>query len=253
MRFIRRLLGPKKKNETRKRVVDVERIDRYVRHAEGKDAYLSAYFEAMRNTGSNDNIFKQNRFFTLYQMVSRVLAQGPSGDIAECGCWRGHSTYLLANLLKAGNWPGHFWVFDSFEGGLSDKTPEDRTGRGNTSPEATRNQKESFFSDYDAVKASLAPFPFVSLHKGWIPASFDAPGLAESRFALVHIDVDLYEPTRDSLEFFYPRMNPGGIIVIDDYGSALFPGSKTAVDEYLAKVRPAFFLESHLMGAVIVV
>jgi O-methyltransferase len=245
------LTGSKRDNARQN--VDFERIDRYARQANGGDTYLSAYFDAANRTKSSDNAFKQNRFFTLYQMAGRAMQQNPAGDFAECGCWRGHSTYLVSNLLKENGWAGHFWVFDSFEGGLSDKVAQDRVGKGNTSASETKRQKEKFFSNYDAVKASLSPFPFVSLHKGWIPASFEAPGLSERRFSLVHIDVDLYEPTRDSLEFFYPRMLPGGIIVIDDYGSATFPGSKTAVDEYLAKAKPSFFLESHLMGAVIVV
>lgn len=245
---------PGAKKGVARREVEFGRIDRYARHASGAEsAYLSAYFEAARLTDSTDNVFKQNRFFTLYQMAERALQHAPPGDFAECGCWRGHSTYLIANLLKTNGWAGQFWVFDSFEGGLSDKVPQDRVGRGNTSEKETKRQKEKFSSDYEAVKAILSPFPFVSLHKGWIPACFNVPGLAERKFSLVHIDVDLYEPTRDSLEFFYPRMNKGGIIVIDDYGSATFPGSKSAVDEYLAKAKPSFFLESHLMGAVIVV
>ncbi|QFI66855.1 Methyltransferase [Sinorhizobium alkalisoli] len=233
--------------------MDFERIDRYARHADDRDPYLGAYFEAARATGSSDNVFKQNRFFTLYQMAQRVSQSGVPGDFAECGCWRGHSTYMVADLLKSLKWQGRFWVFDSFEGGLSDKVAQDRIGRGDSSPEDTKRQKMKFTSDYEQVQAVLSPFPFVSLHKGWIPGVFNVPGLSDRRFSLVHIDVDLYEPTRDSLEFFYPRMNPGGVIVIDDYGSATFPGSKLAVDEYMAKTKPSFFLESHLMGAVLVV
>ena len=48
-------------------------------------------------------------------------------------------------------------------------------------------------------------------------------------------------------------MSDGGLIVIDDYGSANFPGSKAAVDEYRAWRKPKFFLESHLIGAVMMV
>lgn len=251
MRLNLPFLGTRRRKSERS--LDFERIARYARHADRGDPFLTAYFEAARITGSDDNVFKQNRFFTLYQMAGRVARSGLPGDFAECGCWHGHSTYLVADLLKSLDWQGRFWVFDSFEGGLSDKVAQDRVGRGDSSPEATKRQKEKFASDYDEVQAAMSPFPFVSLHKGWIPAVFEAPGLSDRLFSLVHVDVDLYEPTRDSLEFFYPRMTPGGVIVIDDYGSATFPGSKTAVDEYLAKAKPAFFLESHLMGAVIVV
>jgi hypothetical protein len=234
--------------------VDLCRIDRYWRDAHGGDPYLAAYQRARRLSGSSDNVFKQNRFFTLVQMVDRMIAEGVPGDVAECGCWKGHSTYLVAERLAAAGWAGRFFVFDSFEGGLSDKVAADRIGGGDTDPARTLAQKQHFASDYDAVAALLRPFPFVSLNKGWIPQVFDdVPGLAERRFALVHVDVDLYEPTRDSLAFFGPRMREGGLIVIDDYGSANFPGSKVAVDEYRAAHRPRFFIENHLMGAVLMV
>ena len=58
--------------------------------------------------------------------------------------------------------------------------------------------------------------------------------MADRKFALVHIDVDLHAPTRDSLEFFYPRMSEGGVIIVDDYGSSLCPGATLAVDTLLA-------------------
>jgi predicted O-methyltransferase YrrM len=50
----------------------------------------------------------------------------------------------------------------------------------------------------------------------------------------VHIDVDLYNPTKDSLEFFCPRLRPGGIIVCDDYGFSSCPGATAACNEFLA-------------------
>ena len=240
--------------ETIKAPIDLTGIERYWREANGGDPYLTLYHRARTLSGSNDNVFKQNRFYTLLQMAGRVLDEALPGDIAECGCWKGHSTYMVADRLQAASWPGRFFVFDSFEGGLSDKVAADRTARGDTDPEKTHTQKLFFASNYEAVEALMRPFPFVSLNKGWIPTVFDGvAGLVDRRFALVHIDVDLYEPTRDSLAFFGPRMSDGGLIVIDDYGSANFPGSKAAVDEYRARRKPKFFLESHLIGAVMMV
>ena len=65
--------------------------------------------------------------------------------------------------------------------------------------------------------------------KGWIPSRFDE--VSHRRFAFVHIDVDLYEPTRDSIAFFYSRLSEGGILLIDDYGFSTCPGATRAVDE----------------------
>ena len=50
----------------------------------------------------------------------------------------------------------------------------------------------------------------------------------------MHIDVNLYQPTLDSLAFFYPRMQHGGIVVCDDYGFSTCPGATRAVQEFLA-------------------
>ena len=187
-------------------------------------------------------------------MVQRVIDEAVPGDIVECGCWRGHSTWLVAHALQAARWPGRFFVFDSFEGGLSDKVAADRIGRGDTDAERTLEQKRLFASNFDDVAALMKPFPFTSLHAGWIPDVFaTVPELDQRRFALVHVDVDLYEPTRDCLARFGPRMSDGGVIVIDDYGSANFPGCRTAVDEYRAAHPPKLFLESHLIGAVMLV
>jgi len=62
---------------------------------------------------------------------------------------------------------------------------------------------------------------------GWIPSSFPCPNLELYKF--VHIDVDLYHPTKDSLEYFWPRMALGGIIVTDDYN---WPGAKKAFEDF---------------------
>jgi O-methyltransferase len=71
----------------------------------------------------------------------------------------------------------------------------------------------------------------VQFYAGWIPERF--PDVMFERFALVHIDVDLYQPTLDSLQFFYPRLNTGGVLICDDYGSLRCPGATQACEEFL--------------------
>ena len=58
--------------------------------------------------------------------------------------------------------------------------------------------------------------------------------MADKTFSFVHIDVDLYEPAKDSLEFFYPRMAEGGIILMDDYGLGTCPGVTSAGQEFFS-------------------
>ena len=81
-----------------------------------------------------------------------------------------------------------------------------------------------------AVKENLKEFAGITYHPGWIPASFT--GLPVSSYRFVHVDVDLYDPTLDTLAYFYPRLAPGGLIVSDDYS---WPGARTAINEYCSE------------------
>jgi hypothetical protein len=160
-----------------------------------------------------------DRRWTLYQLA-RLAADVP-GDTAECGVFRGASSYLICRSFN-----GHsqhrrtHFVFDSFEG-VSKPQPID----------GTHWTKGDLTCPLDVVKQNLQEFDNISWHKGWIPQRF--ADVTDRRFSFVHIDVDLYEPTRDSIQFFYPRLNNGGIIICDDYGFTTCPGATRAVDEFL--------------------
>jgi hypothetical protein len=83
---------------------------------------------------------------------------------------------------------------------------------------------------FERVQALFRPFPRVHLQRGFIPQVLSQ--LPDSRWAFVHIDVDLYEATLAALEYFYPRLVKGGVIICDDYGSRLFPGARKAWESY---------------------
>lgn len=66
--------------------------------------------------------------------------------------------------------------------------------------------------------------------------------MADRRFSLVHIDVDIYRPTLDALEFFWDRVTPGGMVVCDDYGFSTCPGATAAMDEFFDGRAPVMQL-----------
>ena len=68
------------------------------------------------------------------------------------------------------------------------------------------------------------------------------PEVLGREFCFVHVDVDLYQPIKDSFMFFYPLLAPGGIMVFDDYGVSSFPGAKKAVDEVLSTIDQPMFM-----------
>lgn len=157
-----------------------------------------------------------DRKFTLRELTKLVL--DVPGAVAECGVYRGASAELMGRSL-----PGReLHLFDSFEGLSPPETSDGgfwRAGDLRVGPEPV------------ARRLTSAGIPHV-IHAGWIPERFHE--VADLRFAFVHIDVDLRQPTMDSLEFFYPRLSPGAVVVFDDYGFRTCPGARSAVDEYMA-------------------
>lgn len=167
-----------------------------------------------------------DRRYNLYGLA-KAVAHVP-GQLAECGVRFGRSSHVM---LAAS--PGkHLYGFDSFEG-LSEPAAEDLRN-------ARHWSKHDFAATEDQANSNLAGHQGrFTLFAGWIPDRFGE--VANETFNLVHVDVDLYQPTRDSLEFFWPRLHGGGLLVCDDYGSAACPGAKKAMDEFAATVgqKPA--------------
>lgn len=203
------------------------------------DEWRSLYksTQAATKGDTTDNLYRQCRFYSTFQLA-RYAARLPRGDVIECGCWHGHSTLAIARLLAEQNFSGQFHVFDSFEGGLSAFGPNDDSPF-SLSEDEKRVQIEQFRSDFDFVRSVTAPFGFVELHRGWIPQIFASFELRPIRF--LHVDVDLYEPTKASLEFFWDSLVPGGCVVIDDYKHGVFVGATRAVDEFLSSRTPQLF------------
>jgi len=177
------------------------------------EAFLRYYesFEGRSNYHSLD------RKYALDQLMKLVCHLG--GDTAECGACQGASSYLICRRIVGLGKLHH--VFDSFEG-LSAPRPED----------GTYWKQGSLASSQDILRERLKEFDFVVVHKGWIPERFHDVG--DRQFCFLHVDVDLFQPTLESLLFFYTRMVPGGIILCDDYGFETCPGARKAMDSFFA-------------------
>ena len=220
--------------------VDTERLTAEQRYAWGEkvfslfvaDAKLAecgrSFFHDREFLADYERFDRQNyrsldRKFALRELLGLALRR--PGAVAECGVFRGASAFLMARAIRQAGGERCLHLFDSFAG-LSDPEPKD--GDYWAAGSLACSQSE--------VAANLAEFgDLVRFHKGWIPARFG--DVSDTRFCFVHIDVDLYQPTRAALDFFYPRMVAGGMIVCDDYGFETCPGARQAMDAFFSE-RP---------------
>jgi hypothetical protein len=215
------------------------------------DRWRTLYKEtqAVAQGASTDNIFRQCRFYSTLQMAN-YAASLPVGDVIECGCWHGHSTIAIATILTDHRFSGRFHVFDSFEGGLSGFKEKDESYF-ELSEHEKRALIKQFASNFEFVSSVTAKFGFVELHRGWIPQSFASFAARPVKF--VHIDVDMYDPTKAALEFFWDDLVSGGCIVVDDYNHAVFEGATRAVDEFLESRPPRIFYKVPFGGSCYII
>ena len=163
-----------------------------------------------------------DRLFTLWESARNAAAV--DGAAAEIGTFRGGSAALVAEALRRfGGTPRELHVVDTFEGHLdaSFSAHDDEVQRGKF--------QQTQFED---VKAFLGGYPGAHVHMGDGPMVVAA--WPERRYSLVHLDVDLYQPTLDCLRYFGPRLSPGAVLIVDDYEAPACPGIRVAVEEHLA-------------------
>jgi O-methyltransferase len=143
------------------------------------------------------------QLFTISRSVEKI-----KGDFAEVGVYAGGSAKILSKTKKEKK----LHLFDTFQG-LPEKTKRD----------IQKLNKNDFNYPLEKVKENLKNEENILYYKGMIKET--SSQLKNKRFSFVHLDVDLYDSTLSSLNFFYKRMNPGGVIISHDY----FPSQKHGV------------------------
>lgn len=154
------------------------------------------------------------RCLWLWRLVK--FAAKNRGDIAEIGVYKGGTARLLARSCPQKT----VYLFDTFSG-MPDVDPEIDAHRAGEFADTSLESVQDFLKDA----------PNVSFRQGFFPDT--AAGLEDHVFCFVNIDVDIYSSTKSCLEFFYPRMVPGGVISFDDYKWKKCAGVKKAIDEFL--------------------
>ena len=154
--------------------------------------------------------------------------------IVEAGVGSGHG---IAFLLKLQNHFGDkrsLWAFDTFSGFPKGHQNDSDDFRKNGKPgyeKYTLTSVKNFLKSTGISDSEIAEVRFI---KGFIPETFLL--FNQERVALLNCDLDLYEPTKQTLLFFWPKMIEGGVIMLDEYDIGLdatkWPGAKKAIDEF---------------------
>ncbi len=151
-----------------------------------------------------------------------------AGDVIECGCYRGATALALALLGHLHQASQRILLLDTFTGTPPPCRCDISRSGGEFVPPA----------DQPAVirrqAAALGVLDRVEIHQGLFADTFARLRGRDLRFALVHIDANLYQGTREACLFTLPRTAPGGAVVFDDYNGPCDLGARLAIDQSLA-------------------
>lgn len=170
------------------------------------------------------------RLDNLHDCITDVLRRGVPGDFIEAGAWRGGATiFMRAALMAYDDHNRIVWVADSFQGLPK---PDPKSFPADAGDELwTRGE---LAVSVDEVKQNFARYGLLDEQVKFLPGWFKdtLPNAAVQQLAILRIDADLYESTMEALTYLYPRLAPGGYVIVDDYGA--IPACRKAVEDFRA-------------------
>ena len=185
-------------------------------HPELLDLYARFSYLSHFNNGHDIG-----RLWAFVLNIKQVVGEGVAGDFAELGVWRGNTAAILAHYAR--DHGRKVLLFDTFAGFSS----RDLQG--------VDAERSAEFADtsIELVRETIGEASCCEFVPGYFPDSVTEEHY-NRRFAVVSIDCDLYKPMKAALDFFYPRLNPGGLLLLHDYDSGYWEGCKSAIDEFCA-------------------
>jgi len=176
-----------------------------------------------------------------------VIKQNIKGDFVECGVWRGGNAIVAAAIFKSYGENRKVWLFDTFEGFTNIKTTEKdiyaRSRKAMT--DEMMSTGDNIFYDplkcgnsISDVKASFEKCGLLNddviFIKGSVMDTLE-DDLVPDKIAVLRMDTDLYESTLKQLTVLYPKVECGGVMLEDDYGT--YDGPRLAMNEYFSNIR----------------
>jgi O-methyltransferase len=203
------------------------------------DFDLEPEFLAIHAQCSSQSMASIERMYALYRAVIYILDNDVAGDFAECGVWRGGSVMMMALVLRErGVADRRIWLYDTFDGMTAPSQEDAQAMSGVAAADVlaanARDEYNPFWglAPRAIVEANLASIGYPMELFIWVEGDVadTLPAQVPTTLALLRLDTDWYESTLHELETLYPRLQPSGVLIIDDYG--YWTGARKAVDQY---------------------
>ena len=181
------------------------------------------------------------RLFATLMACKHVCASGIEGDFVECGVWRGGNALIAGDVFGRMAPSRSVYLFDTFAGMTTPSEHDVLVSTGASAMDKYLKMQNVSHNDWcfasvEDVAGNLRSYGIssdrVRLIKGDVLQTLRSEENLPEKCAVLRLDTDWYESTRMELEVMWPRLQPGGVLIVDDYGH--WGGARKAVDEFFA-------------------
>ena len=175
--------------------------------------------EKFTNGNEKNNCGDLARYYTFCLIFDQIVKEKLEGDLVELGVYKGNTASLLAEIAR--HLGRTAYLLDTYQGFPKQDLTGINAGMEVSLTETSLEQVRALVGDAN-----------VRFIQGYFPET--ASRLPENAsYCLVHLDCDLYAPFHAALRYFYPRLVPGGFLVMHDYASLSWDrGPEQAIDEF---------------------
>lgn len=151
-----------------------------------------------------------------------------TGDFVDCGTNTGIFALTACEYIGFNSTGKNFWLFDTFEGIPREQMSEMEAVLGRVEENA-----RWYPGTYEIAKKNFSRYPKAKVVKGKVPASLETVEIPS--VAYLCLDMNIAYPEIAALDYFWPRIVTGGIVICDNYGWAPYREQKLAIDEWATK------------------
>lgn len=188
------------------------------------------------------------RIYAMYKATQYISENKIKGDIVECGVWKGGSIMVSALVLKKlKDTKRKLYLYDTYEGMSKPEEIDTQASNNLNGLRFWKSNQTNTVNKWNYVSLeevernlSLTKYPKENLIfvKGLVEDTI--PKNAPSVISLLRLDTDFYKSTYHELQYLFPRLSQGGIIIFDDYAS--WRGAKKAIDKYFKEKNIKIFI-----------
>lgn len=170
-----------------------------------------------------------------------------AGDVVECGVYKGGTLVAMSLWLRRLGSSRVVHGFDSFKG-FPQASAIDFTGG-----KSAQQSRLGDTTEQVVLKKArrLSVEGKIVLHRGFFEETLSQ--FSVSSLLLIHLDCDLYESYQTALQYLWPKLSSGGIVIFDEFADPAWPGARKAIDEFfqdkIEKPRTLAFGQGYVQKA----